>query len=1038
MSEFEQSYNAALEGLIASARSEKAKDHALQTLEQLAGDMMADPAAGMAGAPSARLSQTVLALRRLAFSLHRPDVADRVDRAMLAAFPTDRGLAEAALAERQAWGLAKRANAFGTTTAPATTSAAELQRRLLLGDVDAIRSSLKELQSGASATLDDETWQAVLTVALAIGDQQTFDALVDQRWPAVVSAMQSATAPIESSETKANPVAAYIANAWPGLSEAGRRQLVRRVDGLADRAPEAMRPDLAFTALRLSAASGEALANPQGRRAEVVKGSRWTGPQFAEFMTLTPEVERVDVLKQVLDATSPEARRALLLQWLGTTLQPLDGALLDSFMTSLAATPTPTRNARAEASRGLAEAARRPEWAMNPAQAAAGPRVAEFLLSEAPSDPSVQIVAANAFATSGRFGDADQLALRVVQAIVRKPRLTPADVGLLRDAVQALSIQEAERQVNSAPSTQTSQPATAPSAGLGPQMLRAALLERVGRNDEAFEAMAELFRAAPQDAEVRRWLIEVSDGVTRADALAELMLPFVWDESVIKPIDRNRLTTALMATRRFEDVRRVMSGNPGVSDAMYQIQTFTLQGDTARAMELARRLLATNRRERRYFTPFAPWTATSGGLPDLARAYASAAGVARRPSALQLLAAHPAAMADFLALLDATPPAGRDAAGLIEATVSAALAEPARTQTLLRLLIDRHEADALTVHDRRLLVRIASTGEVKIPEGLAREMDAVATEILATGSSFDRANLAAAYRNAGQTDRAAAVSRWVLASAALDSGRPGLGADEFAPLLNDLPASERTTFIAALAPVPGQTFDDRSEAIRLALLEAQSTDRMDATVESLRSRGLVSSRGSGRVRCALSRKLVRGQDYASFTALAMTLAQDRGDSLVDTLQDLRLWLPAMQSLADDAQRAAAWRAALAWIDGEAATARLTPADRAKLRCTLIAWAGEKAVPAAEAIAQLDVANAVAKHDASVRLWVADAARAIGRVDRAIDAEMQSARTHTLPRMRVARLHQEAAAVLNPDQRQSIEKELKELGYATEPNRPSTR
>jgi tetratricopeptide (TPR) repeat protein len=150
LDEMGQYLEPAMAGLLGSVRLEATRErlvadlaervrkelHALESNSQLQPRLAENP----------RLDRLAQLLRRTAFALHDPDVADAIDRDLIAQYPQDKALPASCAQVRRDWGLEVRAAAFADPSAEPTSRPApiEVANRVPSNRIDDVRRLLEQ------------------------------------------------------------------------------------------------------------------------------------------------------------------------------------------------------------------------------------------------------------------------------------------------------------------------------------------------------------------------------------------------------------------------------------------------------------------------------------------------------------------------------------------------------------------------------------------------------------------------------------------------------------------------------------------------------------------------------------------------------------------------------------------------------------------------------------------------------------------------------------------------------------------------------
>jgi Ca-activated chloride channel family protein len=1016
LDEMTQYFDSACNGLLNSARTtdlqarlvRELRDWTSREIESLGARRTA--AASLKHNP--RLDGLARFLRYVAFSVHDPEMADDIDRKLLALYRTDTGLLSEAVESRCEWGLYARASALAGKDQADPVSPPALMDRLLkdqerlrafvtggkvepqvalrllptlimTGQTDLARRLIGALKPHQTKPTDDVA-KAIFASAVALEDHEAIAG-----W---ARASLDLCGKDRSGAGMAREIEQVLRLSWNFLTPDERSGLMQRIGELGVQLGSPGRTSVDLLRLRLADRAKIPLADRDEIIRSSLKDATLSADAVAELLALVQRGDRPATLEAVVAARKPEVQRQFLLSMVSDLNVPEDDLLTSTI--EHAFRKAPKFRLRGESGyMGLT----RVRWYQNPRLPRTGLKIAELLLSEQPEDPGVMTVVAVARHHGGRHTEAISLASEAIEAITSAKELKFDDERMLTDLGGIMSAADLAAAVGDLKTRQDLEGATA-----GLCYARAALLLAGNRSDEAITALQEAFRLAPEQTSISRRLILVMKEAGRNAELARLLSTHLTKSTIMQSyqwmtlaetyVSLGNLSEALKAARRLE----------GPLAPIHVMRIASMMGDHERIVKVLRRFLIQNRNERRFYSPFWPEPLSEGGMK----------GFLARPDSLKFnrdrifaaLAGEPFAEQEFACLLQSGAPGRHDIRGLAEGVVRAARLR-GHTDRLIKELLDAYRRGAINAKDQLTIMLIAQDDPKAIPDELTGCLDRMLTQ----GESPDAevlvtvARLHAAH---GHVDRARAILGWVLASDRLEGRGSYREGGRFAHVdayVATFPQAEQKDrllrILRSLEPAP---LDGPSESLDSTLLlrlaDIADPAEVNQLVETMRGRLAGTSVSQSRqLRAAIAHLDARAGRFEPFQAMVAGIVEGASEfRYVRNPFDYRSLLPAAGRMKDPLQYI---RAVVSCLDKAAGTRRLETGERVSAFCLLGQWCVQEGLKA-EANRMLTRAEQAAGPLGGDWLWVADLAALVGQPAKAVDIQIRLLNAKLLPGPRI--------------------------------------
>ncbi len=1021
LDEVGQYFDSAAGGLLNAARTPAMREHLLSDIVARVNEEMdalsttREWAATIAD--NVRLDRLARFLRHVAFSLHRPAVADEIDHQLAARYPADAVLLTTLLQDRLRWGLYASAVKFadpaeqagaerplvlpfiliaagGASPAdvfPDDDMAAGLASRyvpmlIMVGADEEARRVLRTASPGDPG----ETAGTMIAAAVALHDDEAM-----RRWATL---WLDAAGRLDDAIAAADQVERCLRLTWNHLTPGDRAVLCQRVDRLAIERDDDHRVPLDLLRMRLADAIGSPFEECDRVLAEAASDDSLSVTTLASLLQRAAPEDRPGLVRRMTAARKPTRVRTFLMELVGALHAPADPPLVETIEQLFSAAPAAgfrADRAYSDVSRGA--------WNANPDQPKIGRRIGEILLSDTPSERAVLTAVAIARANANTYDDAMLLADEAVDLLlsVTEPETAEARMwddlaGIMTPADRDELVADLDERID----------IEGPTPSL--HYARGVLLHRNNRRDEAIDAFTAAFRLSPDNRTLSRKVIRLLQQEGRQRDLARLLAGHLTKSSILQSFEWRTLVALY---RDLYDLAAAAAAASRLEGPLSPIERMSIQRMTGRIREVRDsflRFLITNRNQGRFYDPFWPDPPSPGGM--LAYREKMKSRREDRPTMFTGVADLPFAADDFEALLRAAPPDRRDVPGLIDGLLAATRRGPGRDR-LIAALEEARTHQAVTSKDRTLLFGLLRDAPDAVPTELGLELLWLPW-VLDPADRNDRQtlwDLARIQRQAGLHKEARNILRWLTAYDLLAGPSTTQVEQRFRRLREyQATAPDREgqqdhagwtrcmgltpldavsgEFVAALIQRLAETGDDEGLAAQLELLDRRL--RADPSL------------GSVALHAALARGAAALDRFDDFTAAidAWCREADDHDGWTAVPLDASQVLPPLSSMNDPNRYLDAVVTALK----SAAGRHLSPASAARGLCLLGQWCVDHERPVG-ADAALRAARSVSGSLGEHSLWIADLARATGHGAEADEIELDLLRLDRLPVPRVPRL-----------------------------------
>ena len=995
--ELTQFFETAGNGLLNAARTPQLRQHLstllARRLEQELASLATDKAHAASLSRNPRLERLARFIRQVSFSLHQPDLADRMDRDLLGRYKSDEALPTLVVSARQEWGLYARAKAFepakpasvpATASAPAESAsladaAARMPGLIMAGQHDEARRLLSQVQPDAGDISEPATIMILGAIALD-------DAAAIERW---------ATLCLDGSRLRASKgepaykVRSLVSLVWNELDQPRRAELVQRIERLAAGLDGTKRLGVETIYLQLAPAVGLPIADLPGLAERVTDST--LSYAIVGFLPRLPAESRPALLAQMLAAQAEDRRRGFILELAGGPLAG-DAALAVELEAQFKAAP----KGRIDGYSNLA----RSNWNRNTAHPALGRALAEILVTDWPEDPRVLTAAAVAREASGAHDEALSLAREAFEALLNVKQFDYDQKRMLDHLLATMRPDELAALADDLKERHEVEPPTP--TGI---FIRGLVLEAADRQAEALAAFRDAYAAAPANRTFSRKLIIGLQDSGRLVELARLLSTHLTKSTMMESFEWRTLAECWYALHNPLAAAQAAAKDETPLAPINAMRIARQLGWDEQARVVFMRFMTRNRDDGRFYTPFWPPETDAGGLIGFLQE--QAVPNVKRPRLFEALADLPFARNEYLGLLTAARPGRNDIPGLVTGLVKAADG-PGR-QALIADLIAAHQADALNVKDRALIAGLAARDSAAVPpELLASLQQTIAHQDAETSEPL--ALLARVHLAIGQPEKARAIMHWVVTWDA--SGRTGTSVeqrfdriDEYLAMLPpEQRGAAREKWLRRTRPAP---LEDVSSLGQVAWMERAAAAGRNQDVEQyvaeLRSRmtsGMLFTQVLD-VQAALARRdAVAGRvEVFAQQARALLRPSRYRETLGSGVFDPRDMLPAAGTLKDPEPYL---KAMLAAIDEARADGSLKRVAATRWSALIAAWCAESGLKA-RAGEILKRALAEAGDPGDHWLWVADVMRQAGDAAGAQALERKLLDAELLPVQRVPEL-----------------------------------
>lgn len=1021
VNEMEQFFDSAANGLRSAARTSALRERLLTSLVARVEEELRALEAGRTLATmidrNPRLDRVARFLRAVAFSLHAPELADRMDRTLLARYPQDRKLQALIRRERLEWGLYSRAIPAPIASRPAT-------RMSPADDTDLAWYLTDDRQLQALLSQDDlnaSTAAKLIPLLIMTGRdgeaRQVLRAAAAKPGPAVgvaAATMISAAIALDDGEAVRTWTNLWLSACqksrdgrrmvvglerciglvWNHLPAEDRTGIVNRVGAIAAGLDEDQRLPVELLQMRLAEQTGLPYDGFDRVLRDAPQDKDLGADTLARLLEKVPAEARPDLLARIVTAAEPRVRRQRLMALAGRLTAPADDRLVSRFESLFRESPPQ----RLDPERGYWQA-QESGWNRNPRQPQIGLRIAEILLSESPDELPVLVAVAGARANAGLFEEAMPLVREAFDKLLatkkpdhQQPRLMAELAKLMRPSDVRVILADLDDRLQ----------IEGPDAIV--LLAKGILLDTMDEKDAAIESLRAAFQMQPAERIFSMRLINILKQTGRSVELARTLAASLTKSTIMEAFEWRTLLTLYCDLHDLLNASRTVRKDETPLAPIEAMRIARLMGRDDDVRTMFRRFYTRNRDSGRFYAPFWPSAASVGGMSGYLER--QQVRIRDRDRMFAALADLPFAEEEFTALLLAAPPDQGDVVSLIDGVLKATRLNRTRPR-LVESLREAQRRNALNIKDRRMLLALAAEEPTAIPAELVSALDDTLLHV-DPADAIAMAQVARFRRVRGDFEGARRILRWLVA----DDLRNARGAieDRFIRMdeyLETFPeadrAAEQRKLLRRLAPVPLRTSGGEADA--MALARWLSIARGEELSEILNSYRRVISGDSTAFEdrsllAAIAQCEAATGQFDRFQSTVTRLVESlREDLVIIQPFDCRKVLPP-KAMLDDAVRFV--DAVASAINARQAAGAMSRALAVRSTCLLALWCAENGYSdrAKSLTRQAEgIAGGLGEH----WLWIADAARAAQITDLAAAVELRLLNDDLLPVPRVPAL-----------------------------------
>ncbi|HSA26968.1 MAG TPA: VWA domain-containing protein [Phycisphaerae bacterium] len=1025
LDEMAQFFEASCNGLLNAARGEAHREQLRKdVLKRIDDELIALGEQGPGAARIARhprLDRLTRFLRQVAFSIHRPEVADEVDERLLERYSQDTALRAMIVRTRLDWGLYSRAATMArpgiiagrfpdelALTACLTEPArlgeaiakgevtAALGVRLvpvliMLGRDDQARFLLKEMKPLATVEFDKErTVPTMVAAAIALDD-----AALVQRWLAI---WLDGCRRIRKGDALARSLEECVRLVWNRLAEQDRTRLLDEIVQMAGALDEKERIYIDQLRMKIAEGLGQAFAELDALLQSAAQQPSLGAETLAQLLEKAAAGRRPELIRTMVSAAKPADQRMLILGLVGRlTVQP--GAELADTLVSLFRSAPKARVSGERVAATLAQTRRN----RNAACPDVGYRLGEILLSENPTETAVLASVAVARETAGKHDEALPLINEALENLLdgkqmefEQKRLLDSLVGIMRPADLDAAITDLADRQEIEPPTATL------------KFVHGLLLEAADRHTEALTAFRGAFELMPGNRIFSRKVITAMKECQRCAQLASLLSSRLTKSTIMESYEWRTLTELYYDLFNPLAALSTVSRDETPLAPVEMMRILRRLGRHEDVRTTFRRFMTRNRDDGRFYTPFWPPDSAGGGMVEFFDKQRTP--MWKRMRLFEALADMPFAEEEYTGMLVGARPERRDVPGLIDGLLKAARINGTRNK-LIEALLDAQERDAMTAKDRLMLLALAAEDPAALPAPLAESLAGMVPHLEPT----DTVNLTTPARvclSRGQAESARHILRWLLAADLLKGRTMSRTDDRFNRIdlyLASWPEPQRpeqkARLTALLSPTP---VDDLSEEYDSAWLDRLTAEgdraEVDRQVERMRRHLGTDTTAAryGELRAAIARRDAAAGRFDAFQVQAKCLLDmvARNDEVLTQQYDTRDLLPPAGEMADPGRFL---NAIVSDIQARRAAGTFRASVATRHLCLMASWAAEQGLRREASALVQGCARELGQEPDADWLWIADAARLCNDDALAVDLETRLLGVDMLPVVRVPSL-----------------------------------
>lgn len=887
-SDFEEYFEHCATGLLASRRTEAARDDLVSILRQILLDALrraeAEKSLAAKMAENPQIENAADLLLRAAYAFHSETVPAAIKKVLHETYPQDAAVSEW-LADHQARWLAPPrreaedlAKQFLRNPADLPLESESLEPTILHLVIenrrDAIVSLLGHLSSVAERPAS-QAWPDVLLVAAEWLDDRAFAA----KW-----AKHNISVHLQAKgSSQFRDLSDTLRTVWNALDADTRERLIDRVSRFAR---EQGATSLQMLCLRLNSLD---VLNTSGHRSSAAQLAANPALPLRDLGWLLDHAQperRGHMLEAAIQARPAGERREMMIRLLHELSRSLGDEFEKQYAAMFNASPPMKLSAQRAYSRVRLLHLQTKAW-LRPLAGF----MAEEVLSTHPDRPEVMTTAAITRIRNNKLDEAMLLCYDLVNQFAQGLSLDYWQQRMLEELADALPDAQRQELIEE----------------LGIYMmgdetpvavhLTAACLHKGHDTAARIQALQAAYRLTPDDATIGREVTYAMRNAGHHAELADFLLEHLTHSTIQHSPQWRALTDVLIEHGRHEQAAHAAKRNTAPLALVRLAQVAHAAGRDREARILFHRFTIRNRAQGRLYVPTWPTPASAGGIMGFEAQ--TAMDRKDRPRMYEAMLNVRGIPEDLIAMLAAARPDRRDIETLCEAIAKNHATSSPASPSVLDDVLRRSSHDTLTAHDIQLILAFVREAPSSVPYGSSHLVD----RVIRSGASMDEKNLHALttwLHKAAQGDRASRLQRWHVLSEAIRGRRAtateGL-LNRWQAWLDSLSPESRAAaasrLLALTRPVPADAGNDALLAARLDLAVSLRMEEATPMLADARRRvGLDTAIRWPRLAATAARVYgARGEFDASIVMLSKLLRRHSSDTYGSTRMDIRTALP---------------------------------------------------------------------------------------------------------------------------------------------------
>ncbi len=786
---------------------------------------------------------------------------------------------------------------------------------------------------------------------------------------------------------------------WGLASPAEKTGILDRVIQCADLAKPTMQVELDLLGIKLADLAGGNYSRQTRFARQVAEQKNARVAELCLAIEKTDSADRISLFHRMVQNQPPANQRSFILDLITTFDFPEEASFADEIVRAFQNAPR-IKVPENQIYTRLRSRSSSHSWCTSPTWPKTGWRLAEILLQELPGSVSIQILAATARNNAGQPDQAYALAQEALESILAVPNPDFQVRAMLLDLVKILSPVQIDTLLQEWSDRREIEGDTAALA-----YATSIFLERIGKIPQARDACHDAFVLGTTNRAISRKLITLLDGSNAGADMIESFAQHLMQNGMMESLEWRNLTRFNVDLYRPLNALKAATHIESPLAPIDRIGIYYMMGRDDILTLTLRRFLIANRNEGKFYAPFWPWAVATNGMngyfleqENLPRA---------RLRLFEGLAPLEFSPVEFQGLLVSAPPLRKDVEGIANGVV-AAMRYHGRIAEVLKQLNEYRTQQALNLKDLGVLLQLM----LQSPEAVSADLKSVVNRYRYQIDMTDTGAvelLGEVYRSIQDSQRAVNLYRW-LVSIDMVSENEGIkfGKNEHLEnYLSMVPAGQRprlmTRYLALTQPLHYTEWSDSYDARRINLGLRIHADGDDFSQLDMLPKGLLKNRSAislQRTQINLAHYYLSLNHLAEYQSTLRKLLSTTGDRVnFQDFLDLRsifsdpVTVDQMQEGSD---------LMIEIIRDLIKDRVLSPYDAACILCLMVQRCSELA-QAGLSERFFDLADALTSDSDGPWLWVADAARLIGKNQRADQIEMQMLKAKRLPVIRISPL-----------------------------------